>query len=114
MDNPVIDEHGTIWRNANDDRHRDNGPALERNDGYKAWFQHGYLHRDDGPAVEFADGDKAWWHHGNRHRTAGPAIESADGYKSWYLHGKKLSFDEWLNKVGMSDEAKVMMKLKYG
>tara|TARA_R110000851_G_scaffold320989_1_gene486135 strand:- start:478 stop:750 length:273 start_codon:yes stop_codon:yes gene_type:complete len=66
------------------------------------------------PAVEYATGDKFWYQHGKVHRTDGPAIEFVDGHKSWYLNGRYLSFDEWLNKVKMSAEDKVMMKLKYG
>jgi hypothetical protein len=28
------------------------------------WLQHGKLHRDDGPAVEDQDGSKEWWING--------------------------------------------------
>jgi hypothetical protein len=92
MDNPTINTHGTKrWFDANGKLHRDDGPALERTSGAKSWWQHGKIHRDDGPAVERADGDN-WW----------------------YLYGQRLSFDVWLDKVDMSDEEKVMMKLKYG
>lgn len=32
----------------------------------RAWTdEHGLLHRDDGPAVEYDDGDKEWWLHGD-------------------------------------------------
>jgi|TARA_R110000851_G_scaffold79898_2_gene176069 hypothetical protein len=55
------------------------------------WQQDGELHRDDGPALEWPDGDRAW-----------------------YLHGQRLAFDEWLDKLDISDEAKVMMKLTHG
>jgi hypothetical protein len=35
--------------------------------------------------------------------------------KNIYWSGDEwLSFDEWLDKVKMSDEGKVMMKLQYG
>jgi hypothetical protein len=91
MDNPKIDAGGNKW-----------------------WYQHGHLHRTGGPAVEHADGHKAWFQHGKLHRTDGPAREWPGGNKEWYLHSKRLSFDEWLNKVDLSDEDKVMMKLKYG
>ena len=30
--------------------------------GNKAWYLNGELHREDGPAVEYADGYKAWWY----------------------------------------------------
>jgi|TARA_R110000851_G_scaffold277406_1_gene430533 hypothetical protein len=49
------------------------------------------FHRDDGPAVEFANGDNRWW-----------------------LNNIHLSFDDWLDKVNIPVENKVMMKLIYG
>jgi hypothetical protein len=91
MDNPVIDQHGT-----------------------KTWYQHGKVHRDDGPAYENTDGHKWWFQHGNCHRDDGPAIRWADGTNEWWLNHTELTFDKWLNKVDMSDEDKVMMKLEYG
>ena len=29
-------------------------------DGNKLWFQNDKLHREDGPAIEYVDGYKAW------------------------------------------------------
>jgi hypothetical protein len=55
--------------------------------GTKYYYQHGELHRDDGPAIERVDGYKWYYQHGELHRDDGPAIEYADGYKSWYLDG---------------------------
>ena len=31
--------------------HREDGPAYETTDGYKAWHINGKLHREDGPAM---------------------------------------------------------------
>ena len=44
----------------------------------------GTIHRDDGPAVEFNDGTKMWYWMGSRHRKDGPAIEYANGEKRWF------------------------------
>jgi hypothetical protein len=89
-------------------------PEISAN-GTKRWFNsNGEYHRDDGPAVIYADGDKAWYQHGVRHRADDPAIIGADGTEYWYLNDNCLSFDKWLYEVDMSDEDKVMMKLKYG
>jgi len=41
--------------------HREDGPAIEWDNGYKAWYLNGELHREDGPAAEWADGSKAWY-----------------------------------------------------
>jgi hypothetical protein len=115
MDNPITDKHGTRrWLDSNGKLHRDDGPAVIYADGTKEWFQHGRYHRDDGPAIDEADGDKEWWQHGRRHRDDGPAIEWDDNQNYWFLRDKYLSFNNWLDKVDMSDEAKVMMTLKYG
>jgi hypothetical protein len=55
------------------------------------------LHREDGPAVEGCDGYKAWYINGKRHREDGPAIKWNDGYKAWYINDKKLTEQEFLN-----------------
>jgi hypothetical protein len=104
-----------LWRNANGDLHRVDGPAVIYADGHKEWWQNCELHRDDGPAVINADGDKFWCQHGKFHRVDGPAIEYADGDKSWYQHDIYLTFDKWLAKNhALTEEDKVMMKLQYG
>ena len=41
--------------------HREDGPAIDYKNGYKAWFLNGKCHRDDGPAVEYRFGTKEWW-----------------------------------------------------
>jgi len=43
----------------NDQRHRDDGPAIVSIFAGKHWYQHGKRHREDGPAVESPDG--AFW-----------------------------------------------------
>ena len=48
------------------------------------------------------------------HREDGPAVEWASGGVLWYLWGSNLDFADWLNKTPISDEGKVMLKLKYG
>jgi|TARA_R110000851_G_scaffold115046_1_gene240842 hypothetical protein len=89
-------------------------PKINRN-GNKHWYDGNHeLHRDNDPAVILADSYQAWYQHGLRHRANGPAVEFASGTKLWYLHDIRLSFDKWLNKVDISDEDKVMMKLQYG
>jgi len=58
-----IDEYGTIrWYKKNTDiLHREEGPAVEWNDGTKCWYQNGELHRKDGPAIECIDGYKEYY-----------------------------------------------------
>jgi hypothetical protein len=40
-------------------RHRVDGPAVDKVNGYKAWYANGKVHRIDGSAIEHSDGDKA-------------------------------------------------------
>lgn len=67
--------------------HRDDGPAVEWNNGSKMWYKAGALHRADGPAITNPLGDKEWYFNGNWHREDGPAIECRSGKKVWYIHG---------------------------
>jgi hypothetical protein len=85
-------------------------------DGNKSWTVDGKYHREDGPAAEWADGDNYWWLNDRIHRVDGPAIECADGDIEWWLHGTRFSFfDEWLdNNTELTEEEKVMFKLRYG
>jgi len=46
------------------------------------------LHREDGPAVEWNDGTKCWYQNGELHRKDGPAIEYLDEIKKYYLNNK--------------------------
>jgi uncharacterized Fe-S cluster-containing protein len=73
--------------------HRLDGPAVEYDNGGKAWYVDGQLHRVDGPAFEYVDGTKVWYVDGKRHRIDGPAFESADGTKLWYVDGKRHRLD---------------------
>jgi hypothetical protein len=54
--------------------HRDDGPAIERKDGYKAWYADGRRHRESGPAIEDPNGYKAWYREAQFHRRDGPAV----------------------------------------
>jgi hypothetical protein len=85
-----IDEEGGKTYYKNKDMtilHREDGPAIEWVDGYKAWYTNGQPHREDGPAIEHGNGAKNWYNHGKRHREDGPAYEGADGTKFWIING---------------------------
>ena len=52
---------------------------------YQWYYKNGdqsILHREDGPAVEYNNGIKFWYLHGKRHRADGPAVDIADSFKS--------------------------------
>ena len=55
---------GILWTNIQGEYHREDGPAIEEDNGDKFWFIHNQLHRENGHASEFADGTKEWFWHG--------------------------------------------------
>jgi len=79
--------------------HREDGPAVEFDDGYRAWYINGQFHREDGPAVECADGTKVWYKNGEVHRDDGPAGLYADGSEQWYLNDEEYTEAEFLAKI---------------
>ena len=81
--------------------------------GHKRWYLNGLRHREDGPAVIWAGGSKAWFKNDELHREDGPAREWADGPKEWWLNDKEYSFYEWLEKLNISDDDKLFLKLKW-
>jgi len=87
-----------FWYNEKDQLHREDGPAFEWTNGYKAWFINGKLHREDGPAVEYVDGHKVWYINGELHREDGPAVEYANGDKAWWINGNELTEEEFNNR----------------
>ena len=87
----ITDAEGNkIWKNSNGQRHRVDGPAIERANGSKFWYFKGMRHRVDGPAIEYADGEKRWYFKNMLHRVDGPAIEYADGEKQYWYNGKQI------------------------
>lgn len=59
----------------------------------KQWWVDGHLHREDGPAVEQDDGGMLWYKNGKKHRDDGPAIIHCDGYKEWWYDDKRVDVD---------------------
>ena len=58
----VTNAYGTkVWVNSKGQWHREDGPAVEWDSGYKQWCLNGLYHRLDGPAIEYVNGDKAWY-----------------------------------------------------
>ena len=59
--NPLITKNGNkFWYDSEGEYHREDGPAIEKENGNKLWFKHGKCHREDGPAYE-ADEDKYYY-----------------------------------------------------
>lgn len=54
---------------------REDGPAVEMDDGQKCWLVNGMLHREDGPAEEGLDKERTWYQCGRTYRPGGIAHE---------------------------------------
>ena len=65
----------------------------------KYWYLNGKPHREDGPAIEANNGHKEWWLNGKLHREDGPAAEYANGDKFWFLNGQPYRCGECLDKA---------------
>ena len=102
--NVKVDKDGTFWYNKNGKRHRLDGPAVERSDGYKVYYVDGKRHRLDGPAMECSDGTKQYYMNGKLHRLDGPAVEWSDGTKEYWVDGKQYTKEEWEKKVGKTPD----------
>jgi hypothetical protein len=76
-----------IWENEQGEYHREDGPAIECNNGDKFWYINGKLHRDDGPAIKLNNARKTWCINGKIHRLNGPAAIWASGWKEWFIGG---------------------------
>lgn len=79
--------------------HREDGPAIETEEGEKQWWWRGQLHRIDGPAIEHENGDKSWYVKGAQHRIDGPAFERGDGYKEWWLWHNRYTYEDFNEKL---------------
>lgn len=49
-----------VWRNEEDELHREDGPAIDRYDGWGQWYNNGELHRLNGPAIDYGP-HAEWW-----------------------------------------------------
>jgi hypothetical protein len=73
--------------------------VVTRPNGTRKWYRGNQRHREDGPAIEWADGSKEWYRDGHRHREDGPAVERADGSESWHLDGREVTREEVLGRA---------------
>jgi hypothetical protein len=95
----IVTEYNTTWRNLEGQLHREDGPAVEDVDRYKAYYINDKLHRVDGPAIEYADGYKAYLIDGKLHREDGPAREWENGDKFYYINHKLLTEEEFNSRT---------------
>ena len=66
------------------------------------------LHREDGPAVEDEDGYKAWWIDGKRHRVDGPAGIYKNRKPTWWLNNIQYSKEKWFEELTEEQKEKML------
>ena len=102
-----IKDHGysieLIWKNENDERHKENGPACIEYDQngnieYKSWWINGELHNENGPAAikYYSNGNvkyKSWYINNKYHNENGPA------YIEYDQSGKITKQEYWKNGI---------------
>ena len=99
-----INDHDMIYSTTSKINHINDHDAVEQSDG--SW-----LHND---------GDVYWYNErGDTHREDGPAILRPDrpyiGSRKvdWFLYDQLYTFDEWLKLTPISDEEKMLLRLRY-
>ncbi len=93
----VIDKNGDkyyVLKNSNLDLSDKN--IKEVNDDLKElnskfYYKGKLIHREDGPAIDLDNGTKVWYKNGLKHREDGPAIEWKNGDKYYYINGTEIS-----------------------
>ena len=69
-----------------------------------SYYLNGKLHRENGPAIEYDDGGKEYWINGIRHRIDGPAVEYVTGNKEYYINGELLTERAFIIYQNKKDE----------
>lgn len=112
-DGPAViwaDGRWSWWLNGR--LHCQDGPAWYC-DGSEIWFLNGLRHRIGGPAVQESNGTEIWYQSGLRHCESGPAVRTVSGACEWYLWGALIDFDEWAQRVEVSDHQKLLLMLRW-
>ena len=109
----IVEKYRTYWVNSIGELHRVDGPAIERKNANKEWYQQGRRHRVGGPAIEYENGSKEWWIEGKRHRVDGPAIEMSNGEMDWLINGIQFSSQEkWFEALDKEDQIAYLFNME--
>lgn len=65
-------------------------------------------------SVTLRNGTIIWFLNETWHRSDGPAVIHLNKPADWYLNGKQLSFKDWCNKLNLSFDDIIELKLMYG
>ena len=72
-------------------------------EGNEFYYRKGKLHRLNGPAIERQNGYKAYYVNNKRHRLDGPAIKWANDYKEYWINGQQFTEEEFLRQIFFLD-----------
>ncbi len=78
----------------------------------KLYFKDKLIHREDGPAIEWNDGTTSWYKKGKIHRLNGPAIEYSNGDKEYYINNTRFSEVEYKKLLIKKQYKKLTDKIK--
>ena len=74
--------------------------SISKDGTIRYYNEKGLLHKEDGPAYENPNGYKAWWINGKVHREDGPArIWLEDETEMYYLYNEWYSKEKWEEEV---------------
>ena len=93
----TVGTRGRKYYNSSNQLHREEGPAVIRDSGSRAWYQNGKLHRLAGPAIIWYSGELEYWQDGQRHRLDGPAVIHKD-YLGWFIQGREYTTAEFIEQ----------------
>ena len=79
-----------------DAEEQSDGSYVDRSGDVYWYNEEGDIHREDGPAVVWE-----------------PPSAYAASYTAWWLDGKEFKFDEWIKLTPISDEQKMLLRLRY-
>jgi hypothetical protein len=76
--------------------------------------ENGSVQQPDGSYLSTTNGARRWFNEeGYYHREDGPALLFADGRRFWRINGIAMSFNQWLRALNISDEEKMLLRLRY-
>lgn len=75
---------------------------VEWNDGDIHYYKEGKLHRENGPAIQSENGSEFWYKEGKLHRLDGIAYKRLVGLSfkfGWFIEGKNYSEEDFNKEI---------------
>ena len=78
-----------------------NGLVVDTISGDEYWFKGDVLHREDGPAINRQNLTQVWYIGGKLHREDGPAVMVKGSTPGYYLWGIRFTKEEFERKMNI-------------